>query len=435
MEMPFKKLLAALFIVLLSACLSTSVKACSMHKLTVNGHTVVGCNHDAWRTTSWIWFRTAQTAEQFGAAFTGSRVTYDGRNAPQSGMNEAGLVFTRLTAHHPQREIDQSDKLTINNEVDYLQAILQSCKTVEEVRAMIDKYDHSFFPEDVFIYIDSLGDYLIVEPYKLILGNDPTYVLSNFYPSITDNEYARNLVRFRNGEDFINLHTPNASIAYATALSDTMHVCRSRNGDGTLLTSIWDTQNGSVNLFFYHDFEQSIRFNLEEELAQGDHFISIPELFPANAEFERLVEYTTPFNTPILRIGLAITGGLLMLVSLFLFMSYFLRKRFNSLNGLKLFYSVLNIFVVEFLFVLATEINIYYFNAPYQHYSSALITASAYVPFILLIALVPLTVYTARFMKLPKGSACSKGFLLFNGGTYLVLTVWFFYWGFYSVLS
>ena len=284
--MPFKKLLAALFTVLLLACLSTQLKACSMHKLTANGRTVVGCNEDAWRTTSRIWFRTAQTAEQFGAAFTGSRVTYDGRYAPQSGMNEVGLVFTRLTAHHPQREIDPSDKLTINNEVDYLQGILQSCKTVEEVLARSHKSDHSFFPEDVFIYIDSLGDYLIVEPYELILGNDPTYVLSNFCPSITDNEYARNLVRFRNGEDFINLHTPKASIEYATALSDTMHVCRSRNGDGTLLTSIWDTQNGSVNLFFYHDFEQSIRFNLEEELAQGDHSLSIPELFPANAEFE-----------------------------------------------------------------------------------------------------------------------------------------------------
>ncbi|MFT6998387.1 MAG: hypothetical protein ACJAQ4_002148 [Cryomorphaceae bacterium] len=415
--------------------LGPTAAACSMYKLSADGKTIVGCNEDAWRTTSRIWFKNGDETHLYGAAFTGSRIVTDGRCAPQSGMNEVGLVFSRLTAYHPIEEKDLSDKIAIAHEVDYLAGILQTCRSVAEVKAYIKKYDHSIFIDDVFIYIDSTGDYLIVEPHELTLGNDPNYVLSNFCPSITQNANARNLQRFRNGEDFIELHEPRASLAYATALSDTMHVCRNRNGDGTLLTSIWDTQNGSVNLFFYHDFEQSIRFNLEEELAQGDHFLSIPELFPANAKFERLVEYTTPFNTPILRIGLALTGGLLMLVSLFHFMSYFLRKRSNSINGLKLFYSVLNIFVVAFLFVLATEINIYYFNAPYQHYSCALISASAYVPFLLLIALVPLTVYTARFMKLPKGSAWSKGFLLFNGGTYLVLTVCFFCWGFYSIFS
>ncbi len=47
--------------------------------------------------------------------------------------------------------------------------------------------------EGVYRYdsIDSLGDYLIVEPYNLIEGNSPNYVLANFCPSITDNEQAR----------------------------------------------------------------------------------------------------------------------------------------------------------------------------------------------------------------------------------------------------
>ena len=31
-------------------------------------------------------------------------------------------------------------------------------------------YDHSIFIDDVYIYIDILGDYIIVEPYQMIKG-------------------------------------------------------------------------------------------------------------------------------------------------------------------------------------------------------------------------------------------------------------------------
>lgn len=337
-------------------------------------------------------------------------------------MNEVGLAFSRLASYHPSVEVDRSNKIVIANEVNYLQGILQNCRSVADVKSYIERYDHSIFIDDVFIYVDSSGDYLVVEPFDLILGSDSTYLLSNFCPSITPHEASRNLERFRNGEDFIKLHTPNTSLDYATALSDTMHVCRSRNGDGTLLTSLWDPQVGKVTLYFYHDYAHAVQFNLKEELAQGDHYFSVPELFPTNSEFERFVEYTTPFNTPVLRIGIAVTGGFLMLISLFLFMSYFLRKRSRSINGLRLAYPILNFFVFDFLFVIATDINIYYFVAPYQHYSSSLITALAYVPFLLLIAAIPLAIFTSRLFKSPHCSKWVKSIILCNGVTYIVLT-------------
>lgn len=72
--------------------------SCSMYKITVNGKTIVGCNEDAWRTTPRIWFETANKKYLYGAAFTGSR--FDGPNgfAPQSGMNEHGLCYSRLAS-------------------------------------------------------------------------------------------------------------------------------------------------------------------------------------------------------------------------------------------------------------------------------------------------------------------------------------------------
>jgi penicillin V acylase-like amidase (Ntn superfamily) len=216
--------------------------ACSMYKVTTGDNTLVGCNEDAWRTNSKIWFVNARNAEEFGAGFTGSRQVSANGFAPQSGMNEAGLVFSRLASYHPRQALPSDDRKRITNEVTYLTDILLQCATVEEVKLFVEQYDHSIFIDDVFIYIDRSGKYLVVEPYNLILGDDPYYVLSNFCPSITEPENARELDRYRKGVDFLEAHAIEASLSFCTAVSDTMHVCRDRNGDGTLLTSIWNTK-------------------------------------------------------------------------------------------------------------------------------------------------------------------------------------------------
>ena len=271
---------------------------------------MVGCNEDAWRTTSRVWFETAKNEGEYGAAFTGSRKVGVNQFAPQSGMNTVGLTFSRLVSFFPKSN-QKSDKKKITNEVSYLSEILRTCGTVDDVKRYIEQYDHSLFIDDVFMYIDSSGSYLVVEPYDLIEGDNPHYVLSNFCPSITDNQKARKLERYRNGEDFLMNHKLDASLSFCTAVSDTMHVCRNRVGDGTLLTSIWDTKEGLVNLYFYHSYDSTVQFSLAEELAKGDHILNVASLFPINAEFEKLASFKTPFNTPVLRVGLVILGGVL----------------------------------------------------------------------------------------------------------------------------
>ena len=123
--------------------------SCSMYKVTKNGKTMVGCNEDAWRTTSHIWFEVGQN-KQYGAAFTGSR--WDGKNgyAPQSGMNEHGLVFSRLASYHPEINTSKfNNRIKITNPTRYLKEILHSCRTVEEVKKFIERYDQRYFLEDV----------------------------------------------------------------------------------------------------------------------------------------------------------------------------------------------------------------------------------------------------------------------------------------------
>ena len=390
---------------------------------------MVGCNEDAWRTTSVIWFENAGKAGEYGAAFTGSRQVGNNRTAPQSGMNEAGLVFSRLAAYYPRQNNPFPNRLKITDEVDYLSDILHTCSTIEEVKSYIEQYDHSVFRDDVYIYIDRSGKYLVVEPYALIEGNDAHYVLSNFCPSITANEQARKLVRYRNGEDYLKAHPVDASLAFCSALSDTMHVCRNRNGDGTLLTSIWDSQELLVNLYFYHQYDTTVQFNLKEELSKGNHRISIPGLFPENPEFKRLATYKTPFNTPFIRAGMVPLAGILVL---FAFIVGVWQFRHPTPGILRLM-PLINGILIAYLFVLATNPYIFYFDAPYQHHGSVWITASSYTPFVVLLAMFPLLYFGNRWLKSGKPKPWVRNLLISNYLIYILLILGFAYWGLYSI--
>lgn len=431
--MNLKNALSLLSLLLLLLVDFQSTKACSMYKFTANGKTMVGCNEDAWRVNSRIWFANARNTNEYGAAFTGSRQVGTERFAPQSGMNEKGLVFSRLASSYPKQNIDWSSRKKIKSEVKYATDILHKCATIDEVKAFIEQYDHSVFIGDIFIYIDSSGKYLLVEPYKLIEGDNAEYVLSNFCPSITDNNTARQLERYRNGEDFFKNHATNASIDFCRTLSDTMHVCR-KNGDGTLLTSIWNTQDKLVNLYFYHAYDSTIQFNIQEELAKGDHMLDIISLFPENAEFKHLVAYITPFNTPSLRIALVfIGGGLVSLALLFTFL--FIRNRkANIAYKVLLLTSILNLILTGYFFVLATNIYVYYFDAPYQNHASTWISLSSYTPFLFLLAIIPSLVLMINFVKNIEKKIGLKTLLITNNLIYIVSLLGFAYWGFFNII-
>lgn len=428
------KAIPVLLIFIFLNCFIQSAKACSMYKVTVNGKTMVGCNQDAWRKTTSIWFEKSTNENEYGVCFTGSRMVGPNKFAPQSGMNEKGLVFSRLVAYHPNKNLNQKKKKQITNEVQYLTDILHKCRTIDEVKRYIERYNHSFFLEDVFIYIDKSGDYLVVEPYELIRGNDPSYVLANFCPSVTSNQNARKQMRYKDGEDYLIANGLATSLDFCRSLSDTMSVCRARNGDGTLLTSIWDVEAGLVNLYFYHNYEHTVQFNLAKELALGDHTISIPNLFPANPEFERYLDYKTPFNVNSLRVALAFLGGGLFFLSFLYLISYFKKRNSEHFSFVKLLFLVLNLISVVYLVVLTTNINIYYFDAPYVDSRSNLISLFSYFPFLLLLLIVPITVYNSQYFKFNSKSKWTKSLLLFNNFTYLFLIIGFWYWGLFDVL-
>ena len=411
----------------------TSGYPCSMYKITRNGKTMVGCNEDAWRTTPHIWFEMANKTRRYGAAFTGSR--WDGGNgyAPQSGMNEMGLVYSRLAAPAPESKTTDSNLKPIANPTQYLKDILHSCKNVDEVQAFISRYDHSYFIEDVMIYVEKSGRYLVVEPYTMTIGNDANYVLSNFCPSVTSPSQAMRLDRYRKGVEFLKGKS-ESSLQFCTELSDAMHVCRDRIGDGTLLTSIWNSKDGTVNLYFYHQYKNTIQYNVNDELAKGDHLLAIEPLFPSNAEFEMLGSFKTPQNT----IGL--TFFLMGCAAVFFFSAwYFLVVYVRNRSKLRYNYALAAMFplglaLVYYLFVLCTTLGIFYFPAPFNDPHNIWITVISYLPYVLLLLLLPMIALCVKIIRERAWSIFPSGLFALNNLIVITLMVLFGYWGFFDVL-
>jgi hypothetical protein len=404
---------------------------CSMYKVTKNGKTMVGCNHDAWFTTPHIWFEIGSLNSPYGAAFTGAR--YDGKNgyAPQSGMNEYGLVFSRLSSYHPKiKNSVIESRLKITNPTFYLKDILHNCKTVAEVKAYIEKYDQSFFIEDVFIYIEKSGNYIIVEPYKIIEGNNPTYVLSNFCPSITSEEDAKKQVRYKKGVDFLK-EKYEANIEFCKNVSDSMHVCREKIGDGTLLTSIWDNTNGTVNLYFYHKYDKTIQFNIKDELAKGNHILKIDSLFPKNSEFEKLASYQIPQNNDTLRLFLVFCGLFFVMSSFYFFVNYIKNRKTDEFNSIKLLLIPFGLILFYYMYVLSTNMNIFYFASPYKSSFNTLVSLTSYLPYALLVIIIPMIRFNLKLIQEKIWNTFALINLSLNSLLYLILIGFFVYWRFY----
>ena len=399
--------------------------SCSGYKISYGGKTMMGANEDAWRLSSTIWFEIAGRNSNYGAAFTGSRL--DGKNgvAPQAGMNEQGLAFQRLASWHPDLGI-QKGKRPVENQTAYLKMILHTCKTVAEVGTLVGRFDRSCFREDVFLYTDKSGDYLIVEPYKLIRGCKPSYVISNFCPSITTPAKAAEIDRYRKGAAFLQLKS-DSGLAFCKALSDTMHVCRKKIGDGTLLTSIWDLKQLKVNLFFYHDYGKTKQFSLPEELKKGDHQLAVAGLFPPNPEFQKLKDYQIPKNNAVM--GATILGCAGIFILSFCFFILMLRKKTcrTERNATLLIMPVLAA-MTWFIWILLENSAIFYFPAPYRNPVSMTNSLASYFPDILLLLLTPLSVRCFQLFrkkaKNPFFNAAYAGnlFLLF------LLSGLFVYW-------
>jgi tetratricopeptide (TPR) repeat protein len=234
---------------------------------------LAGNNEDANRFDSYIWFLPAEKGK-FGRIYFGWRI----KNVryPQGGMNDKGLFFDGATAENVKVPRDPSK---LPYEGNLILKAMEECSTVEEVLKLYDRYDVSGNLGGQYLIGDRFGNSAIIEPQTVIRKKGKYQIATNFFQSKTKPENST-CERYHIAEELFE-KSDNISVDLFRRILNATHqeVC-SQWMTSTIYSYICDLKKGEIYIYNFHNFEDVVKINLQEELTKGERFHPILSLFP-----------------------------------------------------------------------------------------------------------------------------------------------------------
>lgn len=282
------------FILTLAVCLgsvSSPVSACTGLVANDRERVLVGNNEDWFNPRTKIWF-IQPLNDRYGSVFFGFDNYW-----PQGGMNQKGLFFDAF-ALEPKEVDGQEGKPRFKGNL--IKEVMSTCATVKEALALLDKYSLHFMTRFQMFIADASGDSAIIEGNAIIRKEENYQVVTNFRQSETDSSET-SCWRYRVANDML-----------MNCREDKLHCIRSileathQKGDyPTLYSNIYDLKAKRVYVYYFHNFQEEVVIDLENELIKKPGVLDLPDLFSPNlaaqayvAQFTNLKkEYT--HNAPI----------------------------------------------------------------------------------------------------------------------------------------
>ncbi len=266
-----------LFLLFLLICPAPprSLQACMFVSMAKNGVALAGCNEDSVNLPTKVWFFPS-TGKAHGRMLWG----YDRDLWPyQGGMNDQGLFMDINSLAFTGWKDDPKKPGIEDDGTDAIEYILTHFATVDEVI--------KFFQEDdinlsyaTYVFADARGKSVVFEWAKgkmQILSKENGYQLAfNTVQSIFDipREYPE--IRYRIADQILRgKETPTVDLLRLVLSA----VCAQNYWGATLYSTICDLANKKVYLYHFHNYEEVVVFDLENELKKGEASYSLPNLF------------------------------------------------------------------------------------------------------------------------------------------------------------
>jgi len=234
---------------------------------------LAGNNEDWSRPIGNIWFLPAEKGK-FGRVYFGWR--FNGVRYPQGGMNDKGLFFDGATAENVAVPRDSSK---IPYEGNLILKAMEECSTVEEVLKLYDRYDVSGSWGGQYLIGDRFGNSAIIEPKTTVRKKRRYQIATNFYQSRTKPENITD-TRYRMAKELFEKSESISVDLFRRILNATHQEEYSGSETATIYSYIYDLKKGEIYIYHFHNFEDVVKINLQEELKKGERFHSIISLFP-----------------------------------------------------------------------------------------------------------------------------------------------------------
>ncbi|MEZ4740299.1 MAG: hypothetical protein R2818_13305 [Flavobacteriales bacterium] len=282
-----------LLIVLQLLLVSAQAMACTAFVQHAGGRTFVGNNEDSWCIEGRVRFVPGAEG-RYGAVYFSTRTGHPFREwADQIGMNESGLVFDGLAIQ--PKEVAALPGKKHSDFTLLMPLLMEHCANISEAVIFLADHDLGFLHQSMIFLADAQGNHAVLQNDTVIVGHDPYLALGNWRMACNTDMDAVPIPRLQQGRTLL-AEGVAPTVPGALSVLQGMRSCREFLGNGTFFSTLFEPDQGRVRLYFYHDFEHPVVFDLQEELAKGEHVLDIPSLFPPNAEFEVLKAYRTPFH-------------------------------------------------------------------------------------------------------------------------------------------
>lgn len=242
--------------------------ACTGLVVSDGARVLVGNNEDWFNPRTKIWF-IQPVDDRYGGVFFGFDNFW-----PQGGMNQAGLFFDAF-ALKPKDVEEPEDKPRFKGNL--IKEMMATCGTVEEALALIDQYSLYFMTRFQLFIADATGDAAIVEANAVVRKQGDDQVVTNFRQSETDPAKI-SCWRYLTARKLLTKCQGDRQHCLKNILAAT----HQEGAFPTLYSNIYDLDAKQVYLYYFHNFQDEVVIDLEEELERQSGVIDLPTLFPPN---------------------------------------------------------------------------------------------------------------------------------------------------------
>jgi len=252
---------------------------CTIVTMSKNGIVLTGNNEDYTEPRTKIWFIPA-SKKGYGRVYVG----FDSPTLPdsfQGGMNEHGL-FMDMNAVNPTGWQRDSGKPTFNG--DLVEKILANFTTVPEVVEFFQQHNVPDLNVLKVPIADAKGNSVIIEwgqgAQHFIFKEGDYQISTNFIQSNCQNADEYPCQRYQIADQILkNAESATVDVIRSVLSATHFDIC-----SPTLYSNICDLKQKRLYLYFFHNFEEAVVYDLDKELKKGNASYPIPSLFP-----------TTPF--------------------------------------------------------------------------------------------------------------------------------------------
>jgi hypothetical protein len=269
-------------------------RGCTVFTIAKDGEVFFGGNDDYVNPDSYYWIDPGDGGN-YGAIWIGLP------DNVQQGVNEKGLAYDSNGL--PRVEVNPHDERehVSGGYTSYPIHILQECATVEEVVAWVLGHQWHSFMHDQMHFADASGDAVIVSAGadgELALTRKPTgdgfLVSSNFNVARPANGTSYPCWRYDLATESLDRLMRRGGPVTARDAADVLEAVHVEGAAGwTLGSMVADLTRGLVDLYYFYQFESSVRLNVAEELAHPRAPGPLSRLFPNEVREEAARRYRT----------------------------------------------------------------------------------------------------------------------------------------------